>query len=323
MKINETPQPALLRITAVALLVAALISALTMFVLYYLRVSITTTTTLFLNGNIDTVSIVDAGIRGALTFIILTAAIFGIPALWRIHSHPRILRTLAIIGSQTPALTAGILIFPLTIAIIATGITSAWGAIWWVVWSTRWKGSGVAPSLLTGVLKPRIHPGQIWFAYIQGHHEGKVRPVIIMNTASTNSWEVLYFTSQEPKKHLEGKYVAAPAGSLRGLPSQNFLEIKDNRILKNSKFRKYVGLSPRWLYDAAATHSGITPAPDALVIEEMYAGEHMGPFERAIFEAIFTNNKNNRQPENTLFRESVQKFLSLTLIDRIKRKTTK
>ena len=297
---------------------AVVVGTLIALITQQIRVLITMAATNLVSGEANA-ALIDAGMRGGITFCVLLVAIFGIPALWRSNSHPRVLRMLALTGIQVPAIAVGLLIPDALTSAIATAVVAAWGTIWWVVWSARWQGTGVAPSLLTGVLRPHIHPGQIWFAFVTGHQVSKIRPVLVMEPASNGSWTVLYFTSQEPKAHLRSKYLAIEEGAMRGVSGQNFIEVVDIRHIKTKHFKKYVGLSPRWVYDSARRHSGLVGSVDALLVDEIRAGEHMGPFERAAFDAMFRSTRGKHRNENAFLTDGLRRFMSMTITDKDKK----
>lgn len=305
-----------IRIVSVSLGVASIIAALVTLITYQSRMLISVGVSQLLSIEDGSGEVVQAGLRAGIAMSILVGAVFGIPALWRSHSHPRTLRMLALAGVQTPAICVGLLIPDIRIATVAVIVLSLWGALWWAIWAARWQGTGVAPSLLTGVLKPRIHPGQIWFAFITGHQVSKVRPVVVIEPAHAGEWKVLYFTSQEPKTHLQKKYLAVNEGSLRGLSGQNFIEVVDIRHLKPKHFKKYVGLAPRWVYDSATRQAGLTGTLDALVVDEIRAGEHMGPFERAAFDTMFATGSISHATENSFLTDGLRRFLRMTIKDK-------
>jgi len=306
---NEDHASPQLRRIPVAMTAAFLIAAVVMVIITQTRQLILSVSEIGTESVSAATSIVDAGLRAALAGMLIVIAAVVIPMLWRASHHPRTLRILAFTGSQLPAVSIGLLPSDAVIGGAVGFVASAVAATWWLVWNTKWQGTGVAPSLLTGVLKPRIHPGQIWFAYIAGHQVGKIRPVVVLAPASGSSFTVAYFTSQQPKPHLQSKYIAAPDGSLRGLSGENYVEVHDIRELSVKKFRKYVGLAPRWLYDQITTHGPGGRAADALLLDEVRAGEHMGPFEQAIHHAAGRSKRH--RVENDYAWDALRRFFRM------------
>lgn len=205
-----------------------------------------------------------------------------LPLAWRRISSPRRLRTLAYIAIQLWAVSIGLILPDPTIAFIITLDLAGAGSTAWWVWQKKWRGAGVAPSPLAGVLRPDLHTGQIWYAVIAGRNATKVRPVIIIAPASQGRWDVAYLTTQQPPAHLTQHYIPVPEGALRGLPKGNWVSLRDPRTLKPSQFRTYTGLTPTWLYTTTAERLTLPADPHAFTIDEEHAGETMGPIEHTL-----------------------------------------
>lgn len=239
------------------------------------------------------------GIRVGLASITLFLAFTVTPLAWRYVSGPKTLRGLAYATIQAIALGVGLLVpDPLTGFFVTYTVAGAGSTAWWI-WQKRWRGTGVAPSPLAGVLRPEIHTGQIWFAVISGSHDTKVRPIIVLGPAANNRWTVAYFTTQSPKEHLSKHYIPVPLGKLRGLPKDNWLSLRDPRELTRSQFRTYTGLAPSWLYTTACVETETVLDPHALTIQEFEAGEGLGPVEK-MFRNILKLSKTDEE-----FRETV------------------
>lgn len=267
-------------------------------------------------------AIAESGLRAGIAGIGLFAAILGIPLAWRHTTQPRILRMWAFLGAMIPGWTAMLLVTEPYLAFWIASALFLFASIWWALWSTRWQGTGVAPSLLTGVLRPGVHPGQMWFAYVSGHQQGKIRPIMVLRAASPTSWECVYFTTQTPKTHLAAKYIAAPAGTLRGIDQDNYIEIVDSRELRRKHLRKYIGLAPAWLYERVCEQRAEKPEKNALTIEESLAGEGMGPFEIALHDAFHQRRHRRHHHENRYVWDVVHDFAKVSVRGKKARKRT-
>lgn len=228
----------------------------------------------------------ETGLRVGLSLIAIVATFTILPFVWRHVSRPNSLRWAAYIAIQVVAVAVGLLFDSALSGAIITSVISGGGSAAWWLWQKRWKGSGVAPSPLAGILKPEIHSGQIWYAVIIGNHDTKIRPVIVMKPAANNSWTVAYFTTQEPKPHLAEYYLDIPTGSLRGLTRENWVSLRDPREILRKSFRGYTGLAPTWLYDSLCEKLKIEPDLHALTVDETKAGQGIGPIESLIRHAF-------------------------------------
>jgi hypothetical protein len=246
---------------------------------------------------------------GFVTIILL-------PFAWRAVSRPAWLRGLAYAVIQILAICIALLIPDAGIGWnVALTLGGPASYAWWK-WQKRWRGSGVAPSPISGYLRPEIHTGQIWYAVVTGSHETKVRPVMVLKPAPEGRWLVAYFTTQRPKPHLEAFYTDVPEGGLRGLPKENWVSLRDPRELSRHQFKTYTGMAPTWLYEGICSTLGLEADPHALTVNEIKAGEHSGPFESVLrrilwlrddtldvrvaassnIKAMFTMNLTQRQP---------------------------
>ena len=232
---------------------------------------------------------VTSGIRVLLAIIILFIVVFAVPAGWRRNSAPQSLRLITYCGVQGIAVALGLLMlgygwWGAIIAWVVGGI----GTVGWWAWQQRWKGSGIAPSPLTGVLRPPIVPGQVWYAFVHGHKENKIRPVMVLNwDAERSGWIVVYFTTQPPKSdRIASGYLTANVDQIRGLSQKNWVRVSDVRTLGRRAFRSYTGLAPSWLYEAACQRTGTVPSLDARTLDEEQAGRVLSPFELALLDAL-------------------------------------
>lgn len=208
--------------------------------------------------------------------------LFVVPLLWRTFSRPALLRGLAYTAIVIWTICAGLAVPSAWVGWQVTWYLAGAGTAGWWVWQKRWRGAGVAPSPLAGVLRPDIHSGQIWFAVVAGSQETKIRPVMVVGSAPEGRWKVLYFTTRKPKPHLAERYLEVVPGSLRGLPRENWVALRDVRELPRNQFRSYCGLAPGWVYEQACETAGLARDAHALVIEEDAAGERGGPLERML-----------------------------------------
>jgi hypothetical protein len=235
-----------------------------------------------LMGNPGPAAVFDGGIRIALALTIMLLTAFAVFALWRTVSGPQRLRVIAYGAIQLWAIAVA-LIPPGT----EVGVQVAWylagvaGAGWWS-WQKRWRGAGVAPSPLAGVLRPDTHTGQIWYGVVNGSQETKVRPVMVLARAPERQWLVAYFTSREPRPHLAKYYLSVPAGTLRGMDRDNWVSLRDPRTLSRGQLRSYTGLAPRWVYEQVCTLTGTVADPHALTVDEQVAGSGHGPVEHLL-----------------------------------------
>ncbi len=250
------------------------------------------------------------GMRVGFAVILILTTWLLIPFLWRMTSSPRMLRLIAYVSIQVWALSAG-----LSLPTNDTGGWLTWylagcGTVAWWVWQSRWRGAGVAPSPIAGLLRPEIHSGQIWYAVVTGAKDTKVRPVIVLGPAEDNKWMIAYSTSQEPKEHLAQYYIAVPHNGLRGLPKENWVSLRDPRPLSRRQFRTYTGLSPDWLYKEICEDVAFPASPHAFTIKELKAGEKLGFVERFLSRMV---SFGNRDPE--MDRAIAANLKALFLID--------
>lgn len=228
----------------------------------------------------------ETGVRVGLSILAIIGVIVFLPMIWRIVSNPHALRWIAYVAIQIIAVALGLLPESALTGAIFTAVAAGGGSAAWWLWQKRWKGSGVAPSPLVGILKPEIRSGQIWYAVIIGNHDTKIRPVIVLKPAADNAWCVAYLTTQPPKPHLAQYYLDIPTGSLRGLTRENWVSLRDPREILRKTFRSYTGLAPTWLYKELCEKFEIEPDPHAVTVDEDKAGEGVGPIENLIRHAF-------------------------------------
>lgn len=233
-----------------------------------------------------TATVFQTGLQLGMGFVLLFVTLTATPLLWRQTASPRLLRLLALIASLN--MVVGLfLLFPPPLpmwpfaGVLAIGVS----AMWWR-WQSRWRGTGVAPSALSGVLRPRLRAGQIWFAFIKGEQETKVRPVLVMKATGKQRWLVAYFTTQEPPAGVAGEYLSLSARDLRGMDRQQWLRCADLRALQRNQLRTYVGIAPTALYQDACTNAGVSPDPLTRTLDEVTPGGDRGPFERALRQSL-------------------------------------
>lgn len=222
-----------------------------------------------------------SGISSGLALAMLLAAIVITPWAWRHINEPDNLRLLAYIMMQTVGISFGLLgsqssWFGLatTYSIIAVGTI-----VWWQ-WQRSWRGIGIAPSVLSGILRPPIHSGQVWFAYVHGEKETKNRPVVVLSEVGSGHWTVAYYTTRGPKYPAQEKYyLKVEIGQVRGMAKDNWINISDIRTLRRNQFRTYIGLVPKELYAQVCSALDIDPDEQAWVIEEARAGSKPGPMD--------------------------------------------
>lgn len=245
----------------------------------------------------------------AYTFAGVTEAAFGVlallgtpllvPFLWRRFSKPGMLRTVAYLAIQIIAIGFGLVMPNFFNGAIVTLALAGVGTIGWWNWQLRWRGVGVAPSPLAGVLRPHVDPGQIWFGIIPGRQQTKVRPVMVLGADPDGKhWKVAYFTTQPPKNPQYLKdYVFVPAGSLRGFQKDNWVSLGDSRDLSRSQFRTYTGLAPKWLYEQVCASHGVEPSPESWTIDEETAGQGHSPVYKTIAKALGLIKTKERIPD--------------------------
>lgn len=222
-----------------------------------------------------------------LSFFLLSFVFLFVPFLWRRTSDPTFLRLTVYASIQVVSASLGLLIlepFGQVFALLLGGE----GTVAWWIWQRKWRGAGVAPSPLTGILKPPIVPGQIWYAFIVGAKENKIRPVLVLNWDRERSgWVSVYFTSQPPKsEQIAERYLYAEEGKVRGIPKETWVHVSDVRVLGKRAFRSYTGLAPAWLYAEACERAGCPPHADARTIEEISAGDTPSRFEMTLLRIL-------------------------------------
>ena len=228
--------------------------------------------------------IFQSGLLAGFSFFLLFVVTLLLPILWRHASwEQHQYKIAALIAVQCYALGFG-LIFPVgsNFGWFIAFLLSLLGSLSWFTWQRRWRGQGPSPSPLSGIIRPQLHPGHIWYAYIPGAKEGKVRPVIVLKQADHKYWLVAYFTTHEPKEFFSEEYVEVPTGTVRGITRQSWIHISDLRVIPRKRFRVYVGPSPTALYARVCSSVRVTPQEEAITINEEKAGEVRGPAEQAL-----------------------------------------
>jgi hypothetical protein len=250
------------------------------------------------------------------TLIGVTVSVL-IPALWRRLRSRHAAEFLAWVFTQLIAVAFGLLV-PVTqpngwIVGAAFGGTLT---VAWLHWLYKWRGVGVAPSPLTGVLKPTPRAGQVWFAYIVGTRNSKLRPVILLNNTGTK-WQVAYLTSKtQTGTPREGGTVYVKTTQMRGIALNSWVMFNDLRELRKQKLRSYVGLCPEWLYFEVCSKAGVTPDGKAWTLKETTAGAAPGVVERAVRTAF--GSRDNGSPKAVFTREDLLpavKFFTKTPIE--------
>lgn len=224
------------------------------------------------------------GVLVALALFVITATV--IPAIWRKTANPKVLRLLAFIAGQLLASAAGLLLPWVLAGLLLSWVLGGLHTVVWWAWQRQWRGAGLAPSLLAGVLRPRIHPGQIWYAQVPGAKQSKVRPVLVLQPADGNRWHIAYFTSTDPQPRFIHERVKARSGTIRGMSRETWVQCADTRVLSRQAFRSYNGLAPLWLYTAVCAKANIAPHPDVRTIDENFAGDRPGPLEEQFLTAL-------------------------------------
>lgn len=256
----------------------------------------------------------ELGITGGISLLILIGTISLTPIAWRKFSKPETLTRLAYLALFLISVALGILVSAssTTVFWISWWLGGVSTAAWWT-WSQRWRGEGVAPSPLAGVLKPEIHPGQIWFASVPGKQVTKVRPVMILNPVPNSSqWLVAYFTSQRPKyQKFEKLYKFVPNGTIRGLSIDNWVAIADAKTLGRSYFRTYTGLAPTKLYEEVMEAYGIPVNPLARTINEDSAGANAAPTHKAILKLLGLKKYDDIDPAETISWQTAIRLMNL------------
>jgi ethanolamine utilization microcompartment shell protein EutS len=233
-------------------------------------------------------AIFNTGLNAGIGFLLIIGTIVLTPLAWRRFSNPRTLTRLAYLAVVIISVGAGMLM---------PDFFTAWWLSWWLgglgttawwTWSQRWRGSGVAPSPLAGVLRPELHPGQIWFATVSGRKQTKVRPVLVLGSGPRKgTWYCAYFTSHGPRfENLKQYYSYIPAGIIRGIEVDNWISLNDLRTQTRGDFRTYTGIAPTWLYEEVCRAYEITPDAHAHTVDERKAGESPAPTHLAILAAL-------------------------------------
>lgn len=223
-----------------------------------------------------------AAVNTAVALTVIVAVAVFVPWLWRHQSHQGTLRLLALTAVTVTAAGVGVLIPGYWPGLVAADLLGGLGLVAWWGWQRRWRGAGVAPSPLSGILRPLITPGQVWFAFVPGAHRDKVRPVLVLATPEPGRWLVAYFTTQPPPAHRAHEYLPTSTTGLRGLPDTGWLRLTDTRQVNRKAFRIYVGLAPHALYEAACTANNLTADPAARTLIEERPGRGLGPGEQAV-----------------------------------------
>lgn len=329
-KVNATPVRPNTGKTPLIQSVLQILSALGACVIAGLPAALTTfsisNTSSALARSLDTTTeatyLFDVGLSAGLAFIFLVAIPSSVIALWSRISRPSLLRAMALITIQFVSIGIGLLLPPAVNGAPITWALAGIGSVGWWSWQIKWRGTGIAPSLLAGVLRPHIHPGQIWFAVVVGRKETKIRPVMVLNpdTTEPHRWVIAYFTTQPPKNdYIDDHYLQIPAGALRGLAADNWIALNDPRTLNRPNFRTYTGLAPTWLYEAVSNAHGMTPNPLAWTIDEMVAGEGLSPMQKSLMRSLGLRHGDNPNFEDTSW-ETAAEILKLPISLRWRRR---
>lgn len=260
----------------------------------------------------STVNLFAAGVRVAIAMLCILGTPILVPAIWRRLSDTVVLEGVALAAVQLEAVGIGLLFGSERIGIHVTWALAAVGAIAWLTWTRRWRGRGLAPYVLAGVLRPDLAAGQLWFAIVPGHKETKVRPVLILGPAPDDDlWNVAYCTTRPPAEHLAERYLPAPVGTIRGIDRDNWLNLKDLRSLRRGQFRTYAGMAPARLYRAAIEAYGLPEDPQAWLVKEGSDGKEITPLHAAILWAMGTRHDSARPPETTVTWGTLRAILRL------------
>lgn len=218
-----------------------------------------------------------------LSLLLMLSVVVIVPIIWRRLRSISLQRLLLYTAIQVFGIALGLIglsnIFSVTFTIIMVTISTRF---WWY-WEGRWRGVGRSPSLISGLIRPALHPGQIWFAFVKGEKETKSRPVMILASGENNKWIVAYCTSREPKYEAQKKYLlSVPVGTIRGIEKASWINLSDVRPLKRNQFRTYIGLAPRFLYEEVCGKASVEMDSQSWTIPEESAGSAYGPLESEI-----------------------------------------
>lgn len=225
-----------------------------------------------------------SGLLAGIAFLLLFYTSTLTPLAWRRVRDPfrlRVVAYLALLGWGTGVGLIGtspVLGWCLSVIVCGPGTL-----LWWT-WQRSWRGVGVAPSLLAGVLRPPLHAGQVWFAFVPGTHETKKRPVLVLHPAGNNRWLVAYFTTQTPRDPAD--YLQVEPDTIRGMNRLNWAHLTDLKALQRNQFRSYVGLAPAPVYQAICVRTGAHCDPEAWLLDEDHAGAAPGPVEATLLNAL-------------------------------------
>jgi PemK-like, MazF-like toxin of type II toxin-antitoxin system len=199
------------------------------------------------------------GVRVGLGAFICFGVTVGTPWLWRHADRPAVLRLIASGAVQGYALGIGLFVPDLLDSFITTTVIAGVGNVTLWLWQRRWRGVGIAPTPLAGLLRPAIHPGQVWYATVKGSKETKVRPVVVLEESAhyPGRFIIAYCTTQAPRTEwMQYQYIHVPYGVIRGLPKETWISTKDLRELKRPNFRTYLGVAPEKVYREVCKDSG-------------------------------------------------------------------
>jgi mRNA-degrading endonuclease toxin of MazEF toxin-antitoxin module len=243
------------------------------------------------------------GLSVGFALLLLMGVLALTPLIWRKISKPKNLIILAYFSITSIAIIIGMLFSG---SVSSTFWLSWWlggvsTAAWWA-WEQRWRGMGVAPSPLAGVLRPEMYPGQIWFASVHGKQSTKVRPVVILKPLPDGvHWQVAYFTTQKPKyEKFKKMYLNVPIGTIRGIAVENWVSLVDVQSLSRSKFRTYIGLAPTTLYEKVMEAYGFALETNARTIDEEIAGQQIAPSHKSILNILGIRRDAKPDPSDTI-----------------------
>ena len=248
-----------------------------------------------------------------ISILLFMSLVVFIPMLWRKVVGISFQRAIIYTTIQLFGISLGLIglnrtfSFWLTFVLVFAGTRT-----WWSV-ERSWRGVGHSPSLRSGIMKPHIHSGQLWFAYVPGNKETKNRPIMVLKQTDNRRWLVAYYTTQAPRYTAQEKYfIEIKSDNIRGMEKNSWINISDIKALKKNQFRTYVGLAPEDLYNKVCVASNVAGDPLAWTINESVAGGSSGPIELGFRRAIgLTHAESSESQHIESLRDVIKSFISI------------
>lgn len=195
---------------------------------------------------------------------ILAAVCRWAPRAWQRLTTATGRRSVAFLCVSLCAAAIG-LMFPRSV-MHATGtmislIAAVGGFRLWNLWRKRWCGAGENPNLLTGLIRPPIRAGQLWWT-VPSRDDGHsgLRAVLVIGRHPGGSWDVAPVTFEDQSACPSGQIHMSPQ-RIRQLTSAGWLNLTDRTLIGRDQLGSYIGKTPYSFHREVCAHVGGLPDP--------------------------------------------------------------